>query len=384
METAVCLKIGLHAGEESDSQIIGFYGYDFDSFLQANPTLKLDELISVLLLEHIYMPLGGGFSSYLPDLVVQPVIPIKLGFMHNKITMEGMGDNNSAVGFTEELLKDLLYQELYYLSPDLGESLKGADIETYNNTLSQFGIPLNIFPQKMALRIYECTPEDLADSGGIFKDYFQIIKSFLINKNGFLESQDYEKAIYYPEGNYIEMLSECALIYGGLPPEEPDTPEDVYSSLEIYNGYPNYVKYLNIFSYSINGGDLVTDSFHTQTYEDNGSLAMGMIKRIPNVFDMSEENQTYFATVEEENNENYSMIVLGLLSFHEQAGYEIQQDKNTIEFFATPNEVVHRVYNEFVANNPNTGVAHVQDLVVYCMSSNSKLALHSNVLAIKN
>lgn len=225
MATFACLKYGFG---DSGSYIISIDGYDFNDFINYNPNIDLDDLVSVLLLEQFFVVLGGGWSSYFPNL---PILPQELaayvGVLHDKSSLQGAEDKVMALAFSTENLLSILNAQIANVAPEVAESLIGGSIEDYNTALGQMGFPLSVSSTGgLDFRIFRCTPEELTNlgtaNGGIYTDFFQFLKNSLSNTTPVLEAQGYEKAKYVADGDYISFKVE-AILGAAAPPVGNDS-----------------------------------------------------------------------------------------------------------------------------------------------------------------
>ena len=204
----------------SPDEIASISGFDFSQIMDDPQDENIEDLIVLTLLRNYFATISMSHQA-LPITDMNPnATQMLYGLVLDSSTMEGHTEGSaSLVCFNERILKDLLSADL-----QLGEEARDLPLEEFIE-LARPHLPpsLEIIQNPITLRIVRATlapplpplmPTALIDSSpSNYIDVFDIIKERLSNREAVVEGS-HTVAKYYPDGDYIEFVAECALYFG--------------------------------------------------------------------------------------------------------------------------------------------------------------------------
>jgi hypothetical protein len=219
MQISGCLKMSVG---DNPPVIYSFTNYDFQPFIDTNPSFTVDGLASYFLLRQAFFNIDILNGIFFSELNVSPFSSMYAGMSYNRFTLEGMEDRTTFAGFDESKIKTFLIDlfsgrdaEGNLILPS-GISVDSS-IASFNQYLAENSLaPLEVSEGNSNVRIYEMSLPETNSlqnvTGAEYKDYFQYLKNSIGYTTDKLEQEGYEKSMYYSSGEYIEIKSGYSLV----------------------------------------------------------------------------------------------------------------------------------------------------------------------------
>ena len=231
---AACTKVQIN---NEAPFFIDFRDTRFRSLSDQMPNVNYEDLCVLALLSSLFVSPKSffmeGWGQYLPPIhTSENISPTFIGSIFDVNSTLTYPDTVSFACFTKDILKTFLSnnpppdtmitdQEWRELVQDTPFDELQALIEAYSADTTA------INGEKITLRVMRCTDTEIRDLdpfGGLDAPYFDIfdtVKARLTNTVDELNKMNLAPAKYYPDGEYIEFVSECSI---SLPIMTPDIP----------------------------------------------------------------------------------------------------------------------------------------------------------------
>lgn len=218
MTISACLKVSVGNREP---KIFSFQNYDFQPFIQTNPTLDEKELAVSILMERVFLGFGSQ-SGILFSGEVTPSSNIYGGGLFNKFTLDGMEDRVTFAGFSEHRIKSLLLDMMTFVDIDGNEiPPQGLSMDSTIDEFEEFiniGTPveINIQEGNSDIRIYKMSSAEIValelGTPYSYEDCFEYLKDSVDYSTAVLDSEGYKKSQYSSSGDYVEIKSNYSIV----------------------------------------------------------------------------------------------------------------------------------------------------------------------------
>ncbi|MGP4716904.1 hypothetical protein ACTXGL_09735 [Psychrobacter sp. T6-6] len=228
---AACTKVQINDGAPF---LISFSDTYFRDIVDQMPDADFEDAAILTLLNGFFLPSDGfineGWGQYLPiiNLNSPEAEPAIMGVLlsPNAYSDYPNQSTNSLACFTQELMRDFFASSTpiseMYTPEQWVEAIRTTPFDELQDLLNQAsggGIGLTINNAPATLRVMPCTDDDMAELdpwGGLDfprKDIFDLVKARLTNTNGALNEKGLAPATYHADGDYVEFLSECSMVF---------------------------------------------------------------------------------------------------------------------------------------------------------------------------
>lgn len=201
-------------------EIVSITDFDFSQIFEDLEDEKIEDLVVLTLFMNYFESMSINHSN-LPKTDINPnFTPMMFGLVKDYSNMEGHSeDSASIVCFNKRMVK-----ELFALEFQLGEEALELPFEEFIE-LARPHLPpnLTVIQSPVTLRVVRATlPPPLSPTipstsrsfaPTNYIDVFDIVKEKLSNREAIVEGS-HTVARYYPDGDYIEFVSEVGLMWG--------------------------------------------------------------------------------------------------------------------------------------------------------------------------